>query len=212
MKIRNDSPFAKLTKEQGEKLLELSKTMSMESLVKVVEGAPEPIHCSIPAMRRYLKRIEQEQLIEDAQESEETVAILAKSGQNPGVRDAALAAMRQRMFESAFQTNNREMLMEMFRELNEEKAEDRAQALEERKVKVAEENAKLGWRKLECENARSGLKVLPKIRAILTDATKDSDARVAEALACLGSDGAQLLTSGSAAMLPMGGTESREAA
>jgi hypothetical protein len=37
------------------------------------------------------------------------------------------------------------MLMELFRELNEEKAEDRAQALEERKVKVAEENAKLGW-------------------------------------------------------------------
>jgi hypothetical protein len=212
MKIRNDSPFAKLTKEQGEKLLELSKTMSMESLVKVVEGAPEPIHCSIPAMRRYLKRIEQEQLIEDAQESEETVAILAKSGQNPGVRDAALAAMRQRMFESAFQTNNREMLMEMFRELNEEKAEDRAQALEERKVKVAEENAKLGWRKLECENARSGLKVLPKIRVILTDTTKDSDARAAEALACLGSEGAQLLTSGSAEMLPLAGTESREAA
>jgi DNA primase len=212
MKIRNDSPFAKLTKEQGEKLLELSKTMSMESLVKVVEGAPEPIHCSIPAMRRYLKRIEQEQLIEDANESEETVAILAKKGENPGVRDAALAAMRQRMFESAFQTNNREMLMEMFRELNEEKAEDRAQALEERKVKVAEENAKLGWRKLECENARAGLKVLPKIHAILTDATKDSDARVAEALVCLGSEGAQLLTSGSAAMLPMGRTESRAAA
>jgi hypothetical protein len=116
------------------------------------------------------------------------------------------------MFESAFQTNNREMLMEMFRELNEEKAEDRAQALEERKVKVAEENAKLGWRKLECENARAGLKVLPKIHAILTDATKDSDVRVAEALVCLGSEGAQLLTSGSAAMLPMGGTESRAAA
>jgi hypothetical protein len=212
MKTRNDSPFAKLTREQGEKLLELSKSMSMESLVKVVEGAPEPIHCSIPAMRRYLKRIEQEQLIEDAKEAEDTVAILAKSGENPGVRDAALAAMRQRMFESAFQTNNREMLMEMFRELNEEKADDRAQALEERKVKVAEENAKLGWRKLECENARSGLKLLPKIRAILTDATKDSDARVAEALACLGSEGGQLLTSGSAAMLPMAGTESREAA
>jgi hypothetical protein len=211
MKIRNDSPFAKVTKEQGEKLLEFSKTVSMEDLVKIVEGLPEPIRCSIPAMRKYLRRVAQEQLLEVAEESEETITILAKKGENPELREATLAAMRLRMFENAFEANNRELLVEMFGELNEEKARERAEALEERKVKVAEENAKLGWRKLECENARAGLKLLPKIRAILTDTTKGLEGRVAEALACLGNKGGPMLTSNSAGMLPMGATESKEA-
>jgi hypothetical protein len=212
MKIRKDSPFSTLTSEQGERLLELSKTVSMENLVKIMEKLPEPIHCSIPAMRKYLRRVAQEQLLEIAEDSEETLTILAKKGENPEVREATLAAMRLRMFENAFEANNRELLVEMFHELNEEKARERAETLEERKVKVSEENAKLGWRKLECENARAGLKLLPKIRAILTDTTKGLEGRVAEALACLGNERGQMLTSNPAGMLPMAATESKEAA
>jgi hypothetical protein len=83
--------------------------------------------------------------------------------------------------------------METFESLKAEKAQERALELEERKVKVAEENAKLGWRKLECENARSGLKLLPKVRELLSDGTRSFEERVGMALDCLGAEGAKLL-------------------
>ena len=67
-------------------------------------------------------------------------------------------------------------------------------------VKVVEENAKLGWRKLECENARSGVKLLPKVRELLMDATRKPEERLAMALECLGVEGGKLLTAGSEAV------------
>ena len=193
MKIRSDSPFAKLTPEQLENLAEFSKTMTAEQMMKVLEGAPEPIRCTLPALRRFMQRLRQEELLKDAGEAKDTVDALAKHGEDGRVRDATLATMRQRMFENAFDTNNRELLMEMFRELNEEKARERDAALEERKVKALEEATKIRWRKLESENARSGLKLLPKVREILADESARADERIARALECLGREGALLL-------------------
>ena len=71
--------------------------------------------------------------------------------------------------------------------------QEREWELEERKVKVVEENAKLGWRKLECENARSGLKLLPKVRELLSDGTRSLEERVWMAPDCLEGEGAKLL-------------------
>src|SRR5689334_2214815 len=111
MNIRNDSPFAKLNKEQRGTLLELSKRATVESLVDAVRVAPNPIHCSISAMRRFLRRVEQEEMIEEAEETEGAIATLAKKGENPVLRDATLATVRQKMLERALETNNRELLM-----------------------------------------------------------------------------------------------------
>src|ERR1051325_2828376 len=196
MKIRSDSAFAKLTAEQLENLAELSKTMTAEEMMKVLEGAPQKIHCTLPALRRFLQRLREEEFLKDAVEAKETVEALAKHGDDGKVRDATLATMRQRMFENAFDTNNRELIMEMFRELNEEKAREREAALEERKVKALEEATKIRWRKLEAENARAGLRLLPKIREILMDASVAEGERVRQALDCLVRDGGTLLALG----------------
>jgi hypothetical protein len=199
MKMRNDSPFAKLTEEQCDSLVMLSEGLTLEQLVKVVKvvkvvkGGPEPIECSLAAMSRFLKKAKEDKMLRDAQASDESVEAFAKRGENPKVREATLAAMRDRMFELVVDSNNADRLMETFESLKAEKEKERLLGLEERKVKVAEENAKLGWRKLECENARSGLKLLPKVRELLSDGTRSCEERVRMALDCLGAEGAKLL-------------------
>lgn len=194
MKIRSDSPFAKLTKEQLENLAELSKTMTAEQMMKVLEGAPEPIHCTLPAVRRFLQRLRTEELLKDGEDARESVEEFARRGEDMKVREATLAAARERMFTATVDTNFREALLETFNALNAEKVREKELALEERKVAVAEENARLGWRKLECENARSGLKLLPRIREILADQSAPAEERITRALECLGRDGALLLS------------------
>ena len=193
MKIRSDSPFAKLTQAQLENLAELSKTMTAEQMMEVLKRAPEPIDCTLPALRRFMQRLRTEELLKDGEEARESVEEFARRGEDSKVREATLAAARERMFTAAVDTNFREALLETFNALNAEKTREKELALEERKVAVAEENARLGWRKLECENARSGLKLLPKVREILADPGAPAEERIARALECLGREGALLL-------------------
>ena len=58
---------------------------------------------------------------------------------------------------------------------------------------VAEKNAKLGWRKLELQEARSALRLLPAIRAILMDGEMAAEERVARAREALMAGGGKLL-------------------
>ena len=193
MKMRSDSVFAKLTEDQCDMLVMLSQEMTLEQVLEVLKGGPEPINCTLGALSRFLKKAKEDKLLRDAQASDESIEAFARRGANPKVREAALAAMRDRMFELMVDSNNAAHLMETFESLKAEKAQERSLELEERKVKVAEENAKLGWRKLECENARSGLKLLPKVREMLGDGTRSFEDRVRMALDCLEGEGAKLL-------------------
>ena len=174
-------------------LVMLSREMTLEELLEMLKGAPEPVHCSLGALSRFLKKAKEDKMLREAQDSDESIEAFAKRGKNPKVREAALAAMRDRMFELVVDSNNAAHLMETFESLKAEKEKERLWELEERKVKVAEENAKLGWRKLECENARSGLKLLPKVQELLMDGKRSFEERVRMALDCLGVEGAKLL-------------------
>lgn len=193
MKMRSDSAFAKLTEDQCDMLVALSEQMTLDKVLEVLKKAPEPIVCTGAALSRFLKKAKEDKMLRDAEASDESIEAFAKRGANPKVREAALAAMRDRMFELMIDSNNAAHLMQTFDSLKAEKAQDRSLELEERKVKVAEENAKLGWRKLECENARSGLKLLPKVRELLSDATRSFEDRVRMALDCLEGEGAKLM-------------------
>jgi hypothetical protein len=192
MNVRIDSPFAKLTEAQCENLLDASETMAVDELVEQFKGAYK-VKCSVPAMRRFLRRLREKELIKEGKEAEGNVAALAKAGEDPKVREATLTTARQRMFETMLETNNREALLEMFTALNEEKAKEREWELEERKVRVAEENAKLGWKKLEHDRAISAAKLLPKVWLILSDVKMDAQERVVRAQECLAREGARLL-------------------
>src|SRR5258706_7484540 len=106
MKIRSDSPFAKLTEDQCDMLVALSPTMRLDELVKVVEGAPEPIRCSVAAMSRFLRKAKEDKMLREAQASDESIEAFARRGESGKVREATLAAMRDRMFELAVELND----------------------------------------------------------------------------------------------------------
>ena len=70
--------------------------------------------------------------------------------------------------------------------------------MRERAMKVAEENAKLGWRKLELQQARSALRLLPAILQVVTGGEGTAEERLAKVRELLTVGGGKLLlTSGS---------------
>lgn len=196
MKIRNDSPFAQLTEEQIDKLLHLSETMTLDDLVKVVAGAPQPIHCTIPTMSRFLKKARADKMLRGFECKEESIEAFAKRGESPKVREAALAVMRDRMLDVTLESNHADRLMEVFAALNAEKEKEKALELEERKVKAAESNANVAQRRLELEAAKSGVKLLPRIREMLMDTSRPLEERVAGTLAFMSTEGGRLLAAG----------------
>jgi hypothetical protein len=77
--------------------------------------------------------------------------------------------------------------------MKQEKKEDRSLALEERRMALEEENAKQEWRRQELEDARSALRLLPSIHAILMEGEMEAEERLAKIRECLTVRGGKLL-------------------
>jgi hypothetical protein len=194
MKIRSDSAFAKLTDEEKDLLLDMAEWMSLDELAERVE-IEFKIETSSSSLQRFLTRLRREVMVEEAKAAEEGMSQLAELGKKATSREAALEVARQKLLDVASTAKGAESekLVEVMKTLGEEKAREHELAMRERAMKVAEENAKLGWRKLELQQARSALRLLPAIRAILMDGEMAAEERVARARECLMAGGGQLL-------------------
>jgi hypothetical protein len=60
-------------------------------------------------------------------------------------------------------------------------------------MKLAEENAKLGWLKLELQEARSALRLLPRILEVITGGDGTAEERLGKIRELLMSGGGKLL-------------------
>lgn len=178
MKFRSDSPFARLTKEQLQQILELSELMTVGELIEEIEKWDPPVGCSEPALERLLKRLRTEKFLHESEESDEVLERFAERARDGRAREGALEAARQKLYEMAMEAGDLKTVAGIFRELREEHEKDRA-------LKVTEENAKLGWRKLEWQKAESPVRLLPKLRELLTDSSASAEEKVARALGCL---------------------------
>lgn len=178
MKFRSDSPFAGLSAQQLAKILEYSELMELEELLDELEKWEPPVSCSEPALRRLLGRLRTENFLHEAEESDEVLGKFAERAKDGRAREGALEAARQKLYEMAMDSEDLTMVSKIFRELREEHEKDRA-------LKVTEENAKLGWRKLEWQKAESAVRLLPKLRELLSDTTLTADEKVAKAMGCL---------------------------
>ena len=193
MKLRSDSPFKNLSQQKKEYILEFYGSMELADLAEELLLETPPVVCSVPALKRFIRRLKEEALLEEAEEGADVVEKFAERAKDSKTMDGTIEATRQRLFEQALETDDKETLMEMFKAMNEEKTQARMAAVEERKARVAEENAKLGWRKLELQAAQSGLQLLPAIREALMDGSASADERVKRALECLTKGGGELL-------------------
>ena len=178
MKFRSDSPFVGLSDQQLGKILEYSELMELEELLNELENWEPPVSCSEPALRRLLGRLRTENFLREAEESAEVLERFAERAKDGRAREGALEAARQKLYEMAMEAGDLKTVAGVFRELREEHEKDRA-------LKVTEENAKLGWRKLEWEKAESAVRLLPKLRELLADPSASAEEKVARAMGCL---------------------------
>jgi len=194
MKIRSDSAFAKLTDEQKDLLLDFAEWMSLDELAERVE-IEFGIETSSSSLQRFLTRLRREVMVEEATAAEEGMSQLAELGKKATSREAALELARQKLLDVTANVKSDESakLAEVMKTLGEEKAREHELAMRERAMKVAEENAKLGWRKLELQQARSALRLLPAILQVVTGEGGTAEERLAKVRELLMSGGGKLL-------------------
>jgi hypothetical protein len=194
MKIRSDSAFARLSDEQKDFLLDEAEHRSLDDLADWV-GEQFGVETTSSSLQRFLARLKREVMIEEATAAEEGMSQLAELGKKAASREAALELARQKLMDVASNAKGGESakLMELMKTLGEEKAREHELAMRERAMKVAEENAKLGWRKLELQQAQSALRLLPTILQVVTGGEGTAEERLAKVKELLMSGGGKLL-------------------
>ena len=192
MNVRNDSAFAKLDEEDKDMLLEEATESSLDDLVEWVAFEFE-IDTTRSSLHRYMQRLKKERIVEDAKADEESLVELAELGKSSKAREAALELARRKLVDVAQATSEPEKLEGLVKTLSEEKAREHELAMRERAMKVAEENAKLGWRKLELQQARSALRLLPAILQVVTGGDGTAEERLGKVRELLMSGGGKLL-------------------
>ena len=192
MKMRSDCAFAKLTDKQKDLLLDWTEDMSLDDLADEVEKQ-FGIETTASSLQRFLKRLRREILVEDAKAAEENLSELADLGRKGVSREATLELARQKLLDVAEKVGDAGKLVEVMKTLSEEKAREHELAMRERAMKVAEENAKLGWRKLELQQARSALALLPQILQVVTGGDGTAEERLVRVREMLMASGPKLL-------------------
>jgi hypothetical protein len=192
MKIRSDSPFAKLSEEDRMWILDYAESATIEKVTDhlVVQYG---IDTSDSAVQRFLARLRTEQLVADAKDKNSDLQELAEAAKNSTSREAALELARQKLLDVAATSEETEKLAEVVKTLSEEKAREHELAMRERAMKVAEENAKLGWRKLELQQARSALRLLPAILQVVTGGEGTAEERLGKVRELLMNGGGKFL-------------------
>ena len=110
-----------------------------------------------------------------------------------------MEAMRRKMYGDAMESKDSMRATMVFNMMKQEQKEDRTLALEERRMLLEEENAKQQWvlagraTRQELEDARSALKLLPTISAILMEENGSAEERLKRAREILSAGGGKLL-------------------
>jgi hypothetical protein len=193
MKIRSDSPFAGLSEVDRMMILDIAEVGTIQHVIEHMAKYHSTLDYSIPALKRFVRRLREENLREEVEDSDEAMENFAKAGKSGRARDGVMEAMRRKMYADALEAKDSGMAMMVFRMMKEEQKEDRSLALEERRMTVEEENAKQEWRRQELEDARSALKLLPAITEILMSADGTAEERLAQARQVLVAGGGKLL-------------------
>ena len=193
MKIRNDSPFAAFTEDEQMMVLDVAEIGTIDMVVEHVKRQHPTLNFSVPALKRFVRRLREENLREEVEESDEAMEGFAKAGRSGRARDGVIEAMRRRMYAQALEQKDPTMAMAVFNMMKQEQKEDRAMALQERRLALEEENARQEWKRQELEDARSALKLLPRITEILMSSEGSAEERLASARELLSAGGARLL-------------------
>src|SRR5687768_3227317 len=139
MKIRSDSPFAKLSEEDRMWILDYAEGATLEKVTDhlVVQYG---IDTSDSAVQRFLARLRTEAAVQEAKDKHSDLEELAEAGRSSTSRDAALELARQKLVDVAANAkgSESEKLVEVVKVLGEEKVREHELVMRERAMKVAE--------------------------------------------------------------------------
>jgi hypothetical protein len=174
--------------------MNVAETGTIKEVVDHMINYHPQLDYSIPALKRFIRRLREENLREEVEEADESMEGLAKAARSGRTRDGVLEAMRRKIYTEALEAKDSMKAMMVFNLMKAEQKEDRSLALEERRMALEEENAKQEWKRKELEDARSALKLLPMITEILMSGEGTDAERLARARDVLTVGGAKLLT------------------
>jgi len=144
-------------------------------------------------VKRFLRRLRYEQAIRHTEGPPDDLSHFAAAAADGKAWDGMIEAAKQTLFEEAMAEGNKELLLELYRAVNEERARERELEVAQRKAAVAEENAKIGWRRLELEQTKSALRLLPRVQEALTEGEVSAEERLARIREIMMIGGAKLL-------------------
>src|SRR5687767_12700482 len=86
----------------------------LETVLERLRTGKPPIVCSPDALRRFARRLNEEALLQDAEDASETMEKFAAKAKNEKVREGTLEAARQRLYSNALETNDLATLQKFF--------------------------------------------------------------------------------------------------
>jgi hypothetical protein len=196
MRIREDSPFYGITESRKELMLDAVALGETYDEIAEEWETESGIETTGVQVKRFLRRVRYERAIRETDDTQEDLTAFAEQATDGKARDGVIEASRRALFEEALAEGNKELLMELYKAANDERARERELEVEKRKAAVAEENAKIGWRRLELERGKSALRLLPKMQEALTEGNGTAEERLARVREILMVGGGKLLAAG----------------
>ena len=161
--------LANLEPAMLEKVLDLAANAR---LIDCVDSLKEcGIEVSVSTLSRFLKEYRAKQLVEAGEAVKGAAESLARRGETGAFRKGTMEAVRQRLFETALESENGEEARKLYVELLKEETKLKELQLAERRVALAEESER---------NRRAELRAARRRKMVLEDGAEPTEIEDAE--------------------------------
>jgi hypothetical protein len=143
MRIRKDSPFYGITAEEMEDMFQEAENGRTHDQLAEFWEQEKGVGTDTEQVTRFLARVRHERSLRMSYDSVDAVAEFAEEAASGKARDGLIEAARQRLFEEALANGDKDLLLELYRAANEERARERELAVSQRKAAVAEARLQL---------------------------------------------------------------------
>lgn len=142
-----EGKLSQLPAEKQEEIVALARRCRLLDIVESLEK--EGVEISISGLSRFVKKVEERRLLEDAKEESEAMEALAAGRDRKKFRKGTLAMLQSRLYDEALKSGDLATIQKCYQQLAAE--EDRAEGLEldRRRLELAAINAEVGRRRLE---------------------------------------------------------------
>src|SRR5438045_5399135 len=123
-----------MTEAERMMVLELSEDWTIEQVMLNLEKLHPGVDFSIPGLKRLIRRLKEEEMKVEVEESEEAMEVFAKAGQDGRARNGMMEVMRRKMYAQGLEAKSPMEATMVYNLMRSEQTEDRKLKLEERRM------------------------------------------------------------------------------